>query len=351
MRLRRIVVALALVAAAVLGIAGGGVASATGQARIAPSVVFGPPAEGTKVTLWGETSIDGPALWTTFTHPSIASVLAWTGTDSQHHLNFMTSGDGLHYGNKHTLAETSPWRPAVAFNLSLRGDPYGQIILAWAGTDQAHTLNVEYISTPDYQVVKKFTFWGDTTFTAPTLMVLNDTVTVGWAGTDSSHTLNLISVSRFLQVGTKLTLWGWGSSAQPNLSYDWASGSALLAWTGANHRLSFAQSTDQRNWTMPLTSPLSAQSAWAPSMAGLFASNMPTHWLTWTSMSASSNQQVVVQYTESFPSWVNANSQTVLQETSAFGPELGYIGTNRQVLVAWSGTDGAHTLNISTITC
>ena len=351
MRLRRIVIAVAFVAVTILGIAGTGMASAASQIHMSPGVVFGPPAEGVKVTLWGEASIDGPALWSSFTHGTIASVLAWTGTDSQHRLNFMTSGDGLHYGNKHTLAETSPWRPAVVYNLSLRGDPYGQIILAWAGTDQAHTLNVEYISTPDYQVVKKFTFWGDTTFTAPTLMVLNDTVTVGWAGTDGNHTLNHISISRFMQVGAKQTLWGWGSSTQPNISYDWANSSALLAWAGTNHQLYFAQSADMSHWTMAATSPLSAQSTWAPSMAGLFANNMPTHWLTWTSMSSSNIQHVVVQYTESFPNWVNANSQTVLNETSAFGPQLGYIGANRQVLVAWSGTDGAHTLNIAMITC
>lgn len=351
MRLRRIAVTVALVAATILTLAGAGVASAASHAQVSPNVVFGPPAEGTKVTLWGETSVDGPALWTSFTHGSIASVLAWTGTDSQHHLNFVTSSDGLHYANKHTIAETSPWRPAVVYNLSLRGEPYGQIILAWAGTDPAHTLNVEYISTPDYQVVKKFTLWGETTFTAPTLMVLNDTVTVGWAGTDGNHTLNLISITRFLQVGAKVTLWGWGSISQPNISYDWASSSHLMAWTGANHQLYFAQSADQSHWTMASTSPLSAQSAWAPSMSGLFASNMPTHWLTWTSAAASTNQRVVMQYTESFPSWVNANTQTVLTEASAFGPEVGYVGTNRQVLVAWTGTDSAHTLNVATVNC
>ena len=129
----------------------------------AASAPFGAPTEGAKVIL-ADTSIDGPAIMTTY---APATALAWTGTDAAHHLNVMTSSDGLHYSNKHILPETSLWRPAIAFIDSVRGAPYGTIVLAWTGTDQQHTLNVEYISLPDFTVSGKITFTGETSFTAP----------------------------------------------------------------------------------------------------------------------------------------------------------------------------------------
>jgi hypothetical protein len=51
-------------------------------AQAAPSSVFGPPTESTKVTL-ADTSIDGPALWTSPTG-SMRAIIAWTGTDGSH---------------------------------------------------------------------------------------------------------------------------------------------------------------------------------------------------------------------------------------------------------------------------
>jgi len=63
-------------------------------------------------------------------------VLAWTGTDSAHHLNVETSSVGLHFGHKVTLPENSPYRPDVA--LAQVGGP---VVIAWTGTESAHHLN------------------------------------------------------------------------------------------------------------------------------------------------------------------------------------------------------------------
>ena len=87
-------------------------------AKAASTVVFGPPVMGTTVTL-GETSIDGPAI-AGFTAGFLKSVIAWTGTDAQHHVNYMTSNDGLHYINKHG-------------------------IVAWTETDAHHLLHVAVV--------------------------------------------------------------------------------------------------------------------------------------------------------------------------------------------------------------
>jgi hypothetical protein len=351
MRLHRVVGTLVLLVATALTLVGiGRATAATAQASPArPAVVFGPPAEGAKTILWGETSIDGPALWAgTGTAPK--AVLAWTGTDPQHRLNYMTSSDGLRYADKHILGETSLWRPAVFFNASGRGEPYGTIILAWTGTDEQHTLNVEFISTPDNQLVKKFTFWGDNSFTAPAITELNDTTYLAWAGTDANHSLNILPISRTLEVGTKVTLWQWSSISRPDLSYDYVTNAFVFAWTDRNNRLAFAQSPlDISHWSMPTTSPLGELSAWAPSMLGRQVTNMPAHWLAWTGAMQDTAHHLNVQYTESYPNWNNVGSKTTFDETAIAGPELAYAGVNRQVLVSWTGTDDAHTLNVAVI--
>src|SRR5262245_41665918 len=108
-----------LTATAVLSV-GGGVAQAGAAAQHPAHPAAAPPASttviSTKIVL-PETSIDGPGLSSvvgTFEgRPFNKSVIAWTGTDLGHHLNVETSADGLHFANKRTLRETSPFRPDV----------------------------------------------------------------------------------------------------------------------------------------------------------------------------------------------------------------------------------------------
>jgi hypothetical protein len=336
----RLLFMLALTLALALGLFG---ASAV---RAAPAVVFSPPIEGTKVTL-PETSPNGASLWTSFTGTTRA-VIAWNGTDAQHHLNYMTSTDGLNYTNKHTLSYTSPWQPAVALNVSARGEPYGNIILVWASASAPHALQVAYIQTPGYQVVRTFTLGEDTTFTAPSVTVLNDTVYIAFAGNDANHSLNIRTIDRAGFVGPKVTMRQFGSISRPDFSYDWATDSFLLAWTTGNQRLVFAESyLDVNHFVTVPNNGLVEWSAWGPSMRGLHAVNMPVHWLAWTGIDAA--HHVNVQYTESYPNWTNVYSKAVLRETSIDGPQLGYVGVGGQVLVSWTGTDAAHHLNVAVI--
>jgi hypothetical protein len=71
----------------------------------------------------------------------------------------MTRTGGLTFANKLILGETSPFRPAVAeANVDERG-PF--VVVAWTGSDAAHTLNVLWnaygaAGSPR----KKLTLWG-----------------------------------------------------------------------------------------------------------------------------------------------------------------------------------------------
>jgi hypothetical protein len=325
-------------------------------AAAAPRATYGPPKEGAKVIL-GDTSIDGPAIVAT---DSPATALAWVGTDAAHHLNLMTSSDGLHYAAKRILPETSLWRPALAFVDSGRGAPYGTIVLAWTGTDASHTLNVEFISMPDFTVTRKVILWGETSFTAPALATVNSDVNsdvyLSWAGTDRAHTVNIMHLQTNTQTRDKHTLWGWSSLSRPNLARDLSSdnkGPLILSWLGASNRIYFAYASEDRShWTMPAESPLSAQSAWAPSMIGAFTMALPTHWLAWTGSGTPDTHRLSVRYTQHFPAWSDANATTALAEYAISSPALAFNGNGPtdQVLMAWTGTDSQHHLNVAVIT-
>lgn len=332
----------------------------TNIAQATPNSAFVVPKEGPKVIL-GDTSIDGPAMVTTY-RPN--TVLAWTGTDSLHRLNIMTSSDGLRYSNKHILPELSLWRPAVAFIDSGRGAPYGTIVLAWTGTDVNHTLNIEFIKMPGLTVTRKFTFWGETSFTAPALATINGDVNsdvyLSWAGTDPAHTLNVLHIATATNSGAfdKHILWGWSSVSRPNLATDHSYGGAagtsplILSWTGVNHHIYCAGTTDRVHWTMAPDSPLTQQSAWAPSMIGFYAPGLPNYWLAWTGSGATSTRSLNVQYTQHYPAWADANSSATLPEWAISSPALAYNGdgTTGEVLIAWTGTDYYHHLNVAAVT-
>jgi hypothetical protein len=329
-----------------IGLLGSG-GPAHASASASTPAMFGPPTQGTKVVL-SETSIDGPGLWTNaVTTPK--AILAWTGTDTTHRLNLLTSNDGLHYANKHTLPETSLWRPGIAFDQAGRGVPYGQIAVAWTGTDSAHTLNVAYIATPDFTVTKKFTFWGETSFTAPSVAFINDDLYLAWAGTDRAHTLNTLHISRTLEVQEKHTFWGWTTISRPDLSFDAATSQLLLAWTRTDTRIAFAQRDNTGSWTMPPSSPLVPFTPFAPSMIGLNTSATPNHWVAWHGQGEFTLRRIFVQYTTAFPVWENSGMGSVLGEWAIAGPELGYVGGARQVLVSWTGIDTQHHLNVAVV--
>lgn len=345
MRWRRYISALVVLFATVLSLVG-----MTKWVQAAPAASFSAPKEGAKVTL-ADNSIDGPAIATTY---APATVLAWTGTDASHHLNLLISSDGLHYTNKMILPETSLWRPALAFIDSGRGAPYGTIVLAWTGTDSGHTLNVEFISTPSYTVTQKITYWGESTFTAPAVMTvngdINSDVYLGWSGNDGSHSLNIIHHTTMPGPDSKVTLWGWTSISRPNLATDHSTGGItplLMSWLGSDNHLYFATSADGKTWNKQPR--MSQMSAWAPTMIGLYSTDTPNHWLTWTGSGSTSTRGISVMYTQNFPSWNDPGSSAALPEAALAGPELTYNNVSHQVLIAWTGLDASHSLNVAVV--
>lgn len=330
-----------------LGIAAFNVPSARAAANTpgaadAAVTVTAAQAEITKVIL-SDTSIDGPALWTT-TNGSVRGALAWAGTDPEHHLNVMLTATGTAFGSKMILDETSGMRPAVTRTAN------GKVAVAWTGTDTNHTLNVLY---DVYGGQKKLTLWGETSGYSPALVAVGNTLALAWTGTNTGRSLNLqvINTGTALTKGVKTTLWSTSGRAGPSLSYEASRSEYLLAWPAMTpaYQITIAKSTNGQAWSTPTA--LAATTYYTPSILGIVGNyyTMPPHYVAWTSTNAA--RSPVFQYSRSFPSWPDpANARVTLDESAYHAPALGFISGPGLLLSAWTGTDTLHHLNVALVT-
>jgi hypothetical protein len=331
--------------------------SPTAQAA-APAVsraTFSAPHIVKKVIL-SETSIDGPSVW----NPSFVSglpgdgtgiIIAWTGSDRAHRLNSIQTHTGASFSFKRIYNETSLFRPAVTST----GE--NSVILAWTGTDANHSLNV--LATGVFSTPLKLTLWHESSFTAPAIATVGGKLYLAWAGTDTNHSLNVLPIevsASGLKAGAKTILRQFSSSASPSLVPTIVApntvGGLLLSWAGTSpaNRIRYATSTDGVHWTQPSSSPLAEWSGSGPSMLALGISNFPHDFLAWTGTDA--NHSVNVRYTESFPAWPSANAKTTFHEQALGSPAIANASSIsdesvRQIVLAWTGTDTLHHVNIA----
>jgi hypothetical protein len=301
-----------------------------------------------QVTL-SETSINGPALSSildNFEGIHFNTAIGWTGTDSLHHLNVISSSDDpangvVHFGNKVTLHETSFTRPAI----QVTGGGLGFTVIAWTGTDPAHTLNVlEVYSTGT--VVRKLTLWGETSIAAPALIAWKGGFVLAWTGTDANHSLNVLPLTVELQRGAQTVLPQFSSMAGPNLSvFSNATTTRLvLNWTTKSLHLNQAYSTDGVHFTSALGPGGTPQlSTIAPSSFYHESEGAPSYWMAWTGTDPA--HHVNLQWTTNWPQWPDpATTKTVLGQTALGGSQIAF---NDGFVLAWTGTDSLHHLNVA----
>lgn len=303
-----------------------------------------------KVTLL-ESSIDGPALSSgmdNFEGIHFFTTIAWTGTDALHHLNLIQSSDDpangvTHFSNKKTLGETSFVRPAVV----QFGGGLGNTALAWVGTDKSHTLNFVWDAYGPTVGTSKITLWGETSIGAPALAQFGNNLVLAWTGTDANHSLNVIPFNiSTLKFGTKTALRALSSSAGPNLSvFNIAAGPELvLNWTTSAQALDFATSTDGVHFTPAISlGPRPEFSANSPSTFYHQSDIGERAFRAWTGVDPA--HHINIQWTMSFPDWPDpGSSKYVLGETALGGPQIAFNDGN---LIAWTGTNSAHSLNVA----
>ena len=159
--------------------------------------------------------------------------IAWTGTDSNHTLNIAsvplngnTSLQAFVVGNN----DASSQAPALAV---AEVNSVQQLVIAWTGTDSSHHLNVASSVNVDPSSTWSSTITlGQLASSGPSLAVWNGNLYIGWAGTDGNHSLNFamatantLSFGGAQQVRSGSTVLGSSNgpslTATANLNYGW----------------------------------------------------------------------------------------------------------------------------------
>ena len=191
-------------------------------------------------------------------------VVAWTGTEVDHYLNFVTSMDGRSFGDRLVLEETSVDAPALAVG-------NGELIVAW--TDRNHRVNLS--SSADLRSFgDKLVLDANSQF-APALAFGDGRLFIAWAGTDDKHSLNLMSSVDGKTFGRKVTL-GEGSRSPPSLGF--LNGSLYLLWRDADHNgsLCMMKSADGVHFSDKTT--LQNGSDFVPALASFEAGELLLAW-------------------------------------------------------------------------
>lgn len=317
--------------------------AAVASVSAAPQRVSANPATPATVTelskvVLNETSVNAPGF---FANANIGAngVIAWAGTDSAHRLNVMTSADGLRYANKVILNDTSVNRPGVVQMSESAGKA---VAIAWRGMDAGGHVNVMF----DVYGARKKLVLNETTFSGPAIAVFKGNLLVAWVGEDANHSLNVlpIALSSFTP-GTKTVLGQFSSTTGPSLTVvdTGPNTGVVIGWATQTDHLNLAQSTDGVTFTSALGAGLTQTSGFSPAMLHYTTEGGPEYWLAWTGLDI--HNHVNIQWTAHYPLWPDpASTKTVLPEWALGGPSLGF---NQGVLVAWTGTDAEHHLNVA----
>jgi hypothetical protein len=341
------------------------------QVHLTSAAASGVPVTEIKKEVLGETSIDGPAFSSlsdytpdTNTVPPNsypASAIAWTGTDGHHSLNVVYSLDGFQFNQqKVTLRDNSATRPAVLLfrNTSIGTLAPNLVVLAWTGTDPNHSLNVMF----DVYGARQMITLGDNSLHSPALAFFKGQVWLAWTGTDPNHSLNVMAMGPDgLTPGHKTILTGqssgFSSRSGPALRADARDGLLLLSWSflSVPAYIDLAQSPDGSSWSTSFSPPppqLSGSSPDVLSTPGKVPAGLPTDYWTWTGTDPLHSLNIA--YTSTLPSWP---APVVTLDEQGFGaPALGFSGklglgaaNTVTILLAWTGTDASHHLNVAVI--
>jgi hypothetical protein len=310
--------------------------------------------EGAKNTL-ASTSAFSPAFSARAAYdPSAAgsapaAALVWTGTDSSSHLNIRTTQDGLLYSSTTTLAATSIAAPATLVAPPASTGGQNIVLVAWDGTDSAHSLNVLYdVYNVTGQTQSVTLSYGSQS--APSLTWFGGQVWLAWTDTASAHTINILPMGpQGITPGTLIALTSEpGASGGPTLSVDAQTDSLVLSWaqTGTN-LVTYRVSTDGAQWTKPAGASLSNTAVDGASIVTATAT-IPTtgpeyyiasRYLVWTAPGG----DIIAR---PLGTKMEPGLAQLLPARSPFAPVTSYLGGPSFIFV-WTGTDSAHHINVA----
>jgi hypothetical protein len=194
---------------------------------------------GNKVTLTDTAkSGTGPALAVFHNHLYVV----WAGTDSPSHMHIGYFQGNSALANHTWLADSTGYTPALAY-YSANGLSY--LYLAWTGTDSAHHLNFED-SADGITFTHKVTLT-DTSARGPSLAVFNGRLYADWVGTDTPRHMWVGYYVRTSSLGGHARLpWVPTPDGDPALAAQ--GGNLFAAFTQSNSIVSISQSSDGLSW-------------------------------------------------------------------------------------------------------
>jgi len=160
--------------------------------------------------------------------------LAWSGSFNQQ-INVMSSADGIYWENKVVLNENSVGRPALTVYRN-------QLVVGWVGSDLQRHLNVMFSEDGVHWQNKRIL--GEEGVDSPSLASFNDRLFIAWTGTNPERNLNIMSSSDYGQSWQNKVILPETSVAGPSLFVY--NSQLYLSWSGtdANHSINTVLSSD-----------------------------------------------------------------------------------------------------------
>jgi len=254
-------------------------------------------------------------------------VVAWAGTDAEHHLNILQSQQEDVWSDKLTLRDTSPTGAALCvFN--------NRLYLAWTGSNNDQ-LNV--MSSADGIYWENKVVLGETSVGRPALTVFRGKLVLGWVGSDLQRRLNILFSSDGTNWHGKKTLGEEGIDAPALATFN---DRLFMAWTGTNpERNVNIMSTQDEGVTWQNKVILPETSLAGPS---LFVYNSQLY-LSWAGTDANHSINTIlsndgVHFVEKVTLWDSSDHSPIL--CTCYDGDLGLV---------WTGRDAFHHLNIMTL--
>jgi hypothetical protein len=165
--------------------------------------------------------------------------VAWTGTDSQNHVNvggvsFTNNADNLHLATAVMVNDTAILGTGPALGVAtLPGTTGDQLLVAWAGTDSAHHIWMgHYNGSGNLDCHTQLS--QATTLDSPYLIGVGSNVYVAWTGMDNHVNIGLLNTNSCpsrITLQTVVTLTDTAIRGPAITTYN---GSLYVAWPGTD---------------------------------------------------------------------------------------------------------------------
>ncbi|GGB00609.1 hypothetical protein [Puia dinghuensis] len=254
-------------------------------------------------------------------------VVAWAGTDPEHHLNIIQSPEEDVWFDKLTLNDTSPAGATLCVF-------HNRLYLAWSGSGNQQ-LNVMSSANGIYWEQK--VVLNETSVGRPALTVYRDQLVLGWVGSDLQRHLNVLFSGDGVNWHSKRTLGEEGIDAPALAAFN---DRLFIAWTGTNHErnLNIMSSSDQgESWQNKVILP--ETSVAGPSLF-VYSNQLYLSW-SGTDINHSLNTILTndgVHFTDKVTLWDSSDYTPIL--STCYDGDMG---------VVWTGRDAFHHLNLMTL--